>query len=314
MLNPHDLVLGIDGGGSKTVAWLALRNSGANDEPAGTGRSGPGNPRSAGFDAAQQNISAAISAAWSSAGLPASRVAAACLGLAGAGRESEREAMHDWAMRAGIAQQVVVTHDAEITLAAGTMGQGIALICGTGSLAWGRNAAGETARAGGWGYLMGDEGSGYAIALAGLRAAARVADRRGPPTALLAALMDRTGASEPSELIERVYEPAMTRERLAALSETVFELADADSAAGDIVSSAAIELAELVDTLTERLRLPTGEYDLVLAGGILVNHARLRELLLERLNTSGRPPGRIQPVTEPVRGAVVLARKRCDGG
>jgi N-acetylglucosamine kinase-like BadF-type ATPase len=307
--DPSELVLGIDGGGTKTVAWLAASDGSAADPPLGHGRGGPGNPRSSGFETAQRNIAAAVAEAFTSAGLPPSPVAAACLGLAGAGRASEREPLHQWALDAGLAQRVLVTHDAEIALAAGTARQGIALICGTGSLAWGRNAAGESARAGGWGYLLGDEGSGYAIALAGLRAASRAADGRGPDTALLTVFLDRLGSAEPSELIERVYAPSMTRERLAALAETVFELAASDPVAGAVLQSAAQDLAELVTTLTERLQLQPGQYDLVLTGGSLVHNALLRKQLVACLDEEQSTPGGCHVVTEPVRGAVALARR-----
>jgi N-acetylglucosamine kinase-like BadF-type ATPase len=307
-----ELVLGVDGGGSKTVAWLAPRTADDGAEPLGTGRTGPGNPRSVGFAAAQQNIAAAVADAFAAAGLPSSRVAAVCLGLAGAGRASEQEMMRDWVRQAGLARQVFVTHDARITLAAGRAQHGIALICGTGSLAWGQNPLGMSARAGGWGYLLGDEGSGYAVALAGLRAAARAADGRGPETALLAALLDRLAADEPARLIERVYEPSMTRARIAGLAAAVFELAGTDPVATEIVRTAASDLAELVVTLAARLQLPAGAYDLILAGGILVHHPSLRDTLLERLHSAGWPPGRQCLVTEPVRGAVALARMAAD--
>ena len=158
----------------------------------GRGIAGPGNPRAAGFDVAQANIDAAIDAAFAAADLPRTTVAAACFGLAGAGRPDEQQRIAAWARQQRIAERIRVCGDAEPILAAASPeNSGIVLIAGTGSLAWGRNQAGETARCGGWGYLLGDEGSGYAIALAGLHAAMRAADGRGPQTDLLAAFMDK---------------------------------------------------------------------------------------------------------------------------
>ncbi|MEX2027532.1 MAG: BadF/BadG/BcrA/BcrD ATPase family protein, partial [Pirellulaceae bacterium] len=132
------------------------------------GTAGPGNPRAAGFDVAQSNINAAIEQAFADAKLPRESVSAACFGLAGCGREEEQERIRSWAGERRIAAVVQVTGDAEPILAAASPDNwGIALICGTGSLAWGRNQRGQTARCGGWGYLIGDDGSAYAIALAG---------------------------------------------------------------------------------------------------------------------------------------------------
>ena len=158
-------MLGIDGGGSKTAAWLAFGPT----QIVGRGRTGPGNPRAVGFDQALMNIDAAVEAAFQEAALARVPAESACLAVAGTGREADRARVLDWARQRSLAKRVEVVHDAEPLLAAGTPeGWGIALISGTGSLAYGRSASGATARTGGWGYLIGDEGSGYALAIAGL--------------------------------------------------------------------------------------------------------------------------------------------------
>src|SRR5262245_11902462 len=198
-----DLIIGVDGGGTKTVAWVAPLDDSESTIVFGRGQAGPGNPRAAGFETAQANIGAAIEAALADANLPRATAVAACFGLAGAGREIEQRRMEAWAKDAGIAQTVRVCGDAEPILAAASPNnRGVALICGTGSLAWGRNMAGEVARNGGWGYLLGDEGSGYAIALAGLNVAVRAADGRGQPTILLDRLLHQLGANAPQEMVE----------------------------------------------------------------------------------------------------------------
>ena len=284
-VDPADLVLGIDGGGTKTVAWLASRAPSEPDLPLGIGRAGPGNPRAAGFEAAQANIAAAVADAFAAAGRPLTSVGAACLGLSGAGRPSEQQPIRDWALAVGMAQQVIVTHDAEIILATAAPERvGIALISGTGSFAWGRNAAGIEARCGGWGYLLGDEGSGYAIALAGLQAAVRAADGRGSLTPLLAAVLD------------------------AELAGTVFELAANDPAAAAIVAHAADELALLVETLAARLHLARGAFRLAVAGGVLTQQQPLREGLAASLRDRGLSPESLHIVQDPVHGAVTMAR------
>ena len=212
----------------------------------------------------------------------------------------------------GIAKTVRVTGDAEPILAAAAPDNcGIALICGTGSLAWGRNSAGQIARAGGWGYLMGDEGSAYAIARAGLTAAARAADGRGPATEILAHLQRELGAKTPEALIDRIYAPEVTRDRLASLAKLVFDVSGSDSVANEIVAVAASDLARMVATLCERLSLQCAGYTLALTGSVVLNQEALREQLLQRLITNGFGPSTTCLVAEPVRGAIALARGLC---
>jgi N-acetylglucosamine kinase-like BadF-type ATPase len=305
-----ELVLGVDGGGTKTTAWLARRGDHRDSPPIGRGQAGPGNPRAAGFATAQQNIAAAIATAFADAGLMPQPVHAACCGLSGAGRADEQESIQNWALEQCIAPAVRVTHDAEIILAASAGDPvGIALICGTGSLAWGRNSAGETARSGGWGYLLGDEGSAYAIALAGLRAAVRAADGRTPQTTLLPMFLERLGVSSPPELIGRIYGSEMSRERLAELAPIVFEAGAAgDATATRALEAAANDLSEMVLALVRRLRFGHQAYQLALAGGVLMQQRRLRHKLEAALQHVGFAPGSIALVEEPVRGAVALAR------
>jgi N-acetylglucosamine kinase-like BadF-type ATPase len=327
-----NLVLGIDGGGTKTVAWLAplhkpdaqargetdlLADGGPSPalrdcDPLGRGTAGPGNPRAVGFEAAQVNIDTAIGAAFAAAGLARAPVAAACFGLAGCGRAEEQDRMAAWARQRRIADRVLVCGDAEPILAAASPENwGIALISGTGSLAWGRNREGQVARCGGWGYLLGDEGSGYAIALAALRAVVRAADSRSPATALSPALQSKLGAANPAELVSRVYAAEMNPKRLAALASVVFDLSDRDRTAASIVSAAAGDLSWLIESLADELRLPAGQYPLAMAGGVLLNQPSFRELVLKRVGMH-RVPGSVTCVSEPAAGAVRLARRLAD--
>lgn len=308
------LVIGVDGGGTKTVAWLAPLDDPSGQTVLGRGLAGPGNPRAAGFETAQANIDAAIGATFAEAKLPRATVAAACFGLAGAGRESEQERIVTWAANRGIAAKIRVCHDAEPILAAAAPDNcGVALIAGTGSLAWGRNAAGKAARAGGWGYLLGDEGSGYAIAVAGLRVALRAADGRGPQTDLLAGLLLKLGAASADELVTKVYAPEMSREQLAALAGVVFDYRTTDVLAGTIVSSAARELSDLVVAVVRELSFSDSGYTLAMSGGALLHQPNYRDSVLSALYIQLQlqklpPPSQCIVVAEPVLGAVRLAR------
>lgn len=303
------LVLGIDGGGTKTVAWLAPLAYDGTGTVLGRGTAGPGNPRAAGFETAQANIDAAIASAFADAKLPRTTVAAACLSLAGAGRASEQEQIAGWAESRSLATKIIVTDDAEPILAvAGDNENSIALIAGTGSLCVGRTTTGCRARAGGWGYLLGDEGSGYAIGLAALRAAVRAADGRGPATDLLGVLLKRLDAATPQQLVERVYAADMTRERIATLADVPFDLAAADAVAERIVDGAVNDLSDMVASVVRQLSLSAEPFTLTRAGGALLKLLNYSERVLPAVLARGVRPARWLVVHEPVVGAVAIAR------
>lgn len=303
----HDLVLGIDGGGTGTVALLARPNDPAAPTILGRGTAGPANPRAVGFASAFQAIDEAIAAAFSNAGLLRGEVGAACLALAGAGREVEREKFQHWAAARKIAGSFEQVHDALPVLTAGTpAGWGIALIAGTGSLCFGQDAAGRSARSGGWGYLFGDEGSGYWIAMSALRAVAASVDGRGRATLLVDRLLGALQLDEPSQLVSAVYGSTLDRAALAALAPIVLDLAmEQDDAAKVIALAAVLELAAMVAAVSRQLDLV--EFPLALAGGVLSGSPFIRFSLEQHLLEEGLVPKTVNTVPEPAVGAVRLA-------
>jgi N-acetylmuramic acid 6-phosphate etherase len=306
-----ELVLGVDGGGSKTIAWLARQGGAGEATPLGRGTAGPSNPQAVGFALALENLDRAIAAAFSEAAIDRGTLAAAVLALAGSDRDENRRVLHRWAEDRRLARRVEIVHDAAAVLAAGTSGGwGVALIAGTGSFSFGETADGRSARAGGWGFLMGDEGGGYALALAGLRAAARAADGRGPATALVAGFLERLGLNSPPELVTAVYRMAADRAAIASLAKIVIERADEqDAAALAIVDRAAAELAGLVEAVARKLELGKGSspFPLALAGGLLTSSPRLRAGVLDRLAAVSLRADPVVPVVDPVRGALKRA-------
>lgn len=300
-------LLGIDGGGTSTTAWLA-----AATDPTrilGRGSAGPSNIRAVGNESGLKNLDRAIQAAFEDAGLPRSPVAAACFGLAGADRETDRRVIEEWASRIRLAQQVRVVNDAlPILYAADPAGCGVALIVGTGSLALGRNPDGRTFRAGGWGHLLGDEGSGYTLALAGLRAAARSADGRLPPTSLLPRFLQALDRTDPTGLVTAIYHPDMDRTRIASFARVVFEAAEAgDSLAFRIINEAALELVEMIAAVVRQLDFPVEDFPLALTGGVILNQPLLREASQGLLLRRSLPFREVRNIPHPVAGALVLA-------
>ncbi|MBN9518532.1 N-acetylmuramic acid 6-phosphate etherase [bacterium] len=301
----EELVLGFDGGGTRTVALLAVRN-GAGWKVLGRGEAGPSNRQAVGTPAALAALEAAADAAFASSGRPRKPVRAAVLGLAGAGRPEDREVIHGWAAKAHLAPAVDVIEDAALLLAAGTPdGWGVAVVAGTGSMAYARAADGRTARSGGWGYLLGDEGSGYAVALAGLRAAARAADGRGPGTVLTDKLLAAFGLERPEELVGVVYR-GCDRPALAALAPLVLDAADACPVAAEIASAAAAELASAAAAAAQKLGYGRS-FPVALAGGLFESRADYCARFLTALADRGLTPEPVAVVREPAEGAVRLA-------
>lgn len=309
-----ELVLGIDGGGTKTVAWLAVRSCQAESSVVGRGTAGPANPQTVGFAKAIENLDRAIAAAVNEARAGPGPVAAAVLALAGSDRQQNRRRLHGWAEDRRLARRFRLVHDALPVLLAGSPdGWGVALISGTGSLAFGQTPDGRSARAGGWGFLFGDEGSGYALAVAGLRAAARSADGRGPATELLGALLDRLGLRQPEELILAVHRMADDRAAIASLAEVVTQAAaQGDTVAQEILHEAAGELAAMVAAVARKLEFSSGPFPLALAGGAMLGSHELRRSLCVHLDALGLNADPMADVADPVVGAVRCAQSEAD--
>lgn len=304
------LILGVDGGGSKTVAWIALSSHDGQPRVVGRGLSAGSNPQAVGFAAALANLEEAIHLARQEAGQQERPFDAAVLALAGSDRPENRRVFEKWAVQQPGLDRFRIVHDALPVLAAGSSdGWGVALISGTGSLAFGQAADGRQARSGGWGYLFGDEGSGYAIAAAGLRAVARANDGRGPSTSLTDALLEHLQLDAVQRLVSAVYGADDPRATIASLAPVVVKAAErGDAVAGEILDAAACELAEMVASVARRLDFVQGSFPLCLAGRLLVDPSPLRVPLAARMASLDFEPT-ITVVRQPVAGAVLLAAR-----
>lgn len=301
------LILGIDGGGTGTTAALARF-----DDPnvtIGMAEAGPSNIRSVGTRIGLDNLDLAIQRVFANAGISRTSVAAAVLGLAGTDRNDDRKIVEDWATSVRLAEKVKVVNDAlPILYYADASGCGIALIAGTGSFAFGRTSEGRTVRCGGWGHLLGDEGSGYHIALAGMHAAVRSADGRDEKTDLLPRFLKWLGQTETQGFVRTVYQPGMDRAKIAALAGVVFESAQfGDPTARRIIMESAFQLGEMVKSVAGQLFAEDDPFPLAFAGGIILNQSMLRDQLTDRLQKIGLRFGSICAVPTPVMGALRLA-------
>lgn len=308
----NDLVLGVDGGGTKTIAWLAPRDAPHEESLLGQGKAGPSNVRTIGFESAVRNIDRAIQLAFEDAQLDRAPVSSICLGLAGADRDAERVPLRQWAENERLADHVNVTNDALPLIYAGFGdGVGVAIISGTGSVVFGRNQAGQIARCGGWGPLFGDEGSGYAIALAGLRAVARATDHRGPETTLVPRFLQAFNVPHANELIPAIYSPNVDRAQIATYADLVFAAAAAgDAVAESILHDGADQLAEMVSSVAIQLGFTGAPLPLAVTGGVLLNQESYRARLLNTLANQEVHVRVVKLVQNAVAGAVRIAAAR----
>jgi glucosamine kinase len=296
------LYVGVDGGGSKTLAIVVD----ARGAERGRGLAGSANYASVGLERAIEQVRLAVEHAMKAAVGPGEslRPRAAWIGLAGLDRPADYEMLSPHLQP--LAEQVHLTNDAELLLAALRQAVGVALIAGTGSIALGRDRHGRTARAGGWGHLLGDEGSGYEIGRLALQAAVRAADGRGPQTSLLPRILQRWELRHPEDLIGAVYHQRNIAQ-IAQLTTCVFAAARAgDAVARRIVRHAADELALAVQVVGARLDFPDGLIPLALGGSLLVHEAAFRSQILRRLRGHCQL-GQVVVVAEPALSAARAA-------
>ena len=180
------------------------------------------------------------------------------------------------------------------------------MIAGTGSIAFGRNALGRVARAGGWGHVLGDEGGGFDTVRQALRAALRMEEGWGPPTTLLAALIEATGSRDSNDLLHRFYGDEWPRARVAALAPLVDAAAlGGDGVAGEILSRAAQELALLAAAVRGQLWRPGQAVEVAYIGGAFQSRTLLERFrLLVELEEGGRCA---PPLRSPAEGALLEA-------
>ncbi len=302
-------LIGVDGGGTKTAVLLAT----ADGAVLGRGAAPSSNYQKVGLHAATEAILAGIAAAFADGGVAPCAPAAICLGLSGVDTADDQRRFVEWLAREFGGSRSCVVNDAELALAAGTpAGVGVALICGTGAIVVGRNAAGRMARADGWGYLLGDDGSGFAIALAAMRAVLRAFDGRGPATSLTQALLQQWGLRAPDALLDAVYLQEASPATIASLAVVVNRAAEAgDAVAQAILRDAGDALAQSIAAVVEKLGLNANgaAAPCALAGSVVTRSRLVAQALEQSAAARGLRLAPVTPVTEPVLGAVRLAQR-----
>src|SRR5919202_847998 len=243
-------VLGIDAGGTKTVFLLADERGMIQSEA----RGGGANLHASGELAVEKVLHEVMEQAIGDRPI---EPAAICLGIAGVDREDEEKTVRAIMRRIGHKSRVLVVNDALIALVAGARdAAGIVIVAGTGSIVYGRNSSGESARAGGWGHMIGDEGSGYWIGREALAAGMRAARGRGPSKRLTVEILEHFEMTDVSRLPRIVYDREVPRMSVAALGPIVEHAAEqGDAVATRILERAAEELIQAALSVVTRLEM-----------------------------------------------------------
>jgi N-acetylglucosamine kinase-like BadF-type ATPase len=302
--------LGIDGGGTRTVAWLAGRDGGVLSRA----ETGPSNPVKVGLRAAQREVLEGFKACWRRAGLgsrrkepaPRPELRAVCAGISGSDRKEVHEPLLAWMRRHIPARRHLLTSDAAIALAAGVRDElGIIVIAGTGSIALARNAQGRLLRAGGWGNTFDDAGSGYDLGRKAVRAALEAFDGRGAPTTLTRRICRHLRLGDITEIVSRQLPPR----EVAALFPLVIEAAGRrDQEARNLCEEAARDLAHLAAALLKRTGWTRRAIRVIAGGGVFTSSSVILDAFACHLHTFA-PRARVELLARPpVEGALWLAR------
>lgn len=304
--NRRRTYIGIDGGGTKTTCMIADGEGRILATASGSSTNLKSNPHEHVRDELERLIRLVIRDSESSL----EDVCGIYLGLAGTDRDEDKQKITGY-LREWIPDDILirVNNDAVTALAAGTWGEpGVVLIAGTGSIAYGSDpSSGYFSRVGGWGYVLGDEGSGYHIGLQALNAVMRNYDGRGEPTELTARVLKHFALEQPGQLVPRIYENGPYRQKIAELSRMVVEASQlGDAVAQRIVSEAVCSLYEIAVTAGEGIAAADHTIPLVLSGGLFSSaYFETQFRSYAQLQSSRFALQRLE--LPPVAGAIILS-------
>jgi len=302
-----DFLVGIEGGGTSTYCLIVALDGTIK----GRGKGGPSNILVAGREKARESIWNAVIEAMGGRRME-EKALILCIGAAGSGTPAGRRLMAEVLEELQFARKNIIVSDGVISLLGATAGKpGVVVIAGTGSVCYGMNAEGKFVRASGWGYMLGDEGSGYDIARRAMILALRSYDGRGEPTMLVDKFVTHLKLSSIEDLVKKVYVEGMERHQISALAPLVLEAAmQGDKVAGELLSYAGRELGTATVAVARQLNILDQEFDVATIGGVLENFGTyviepFRSIVLQHAPKAQF----IQARFKPVAGAVILAAK-----
>ena len=305
-----DYVLGLDGGGSKTTVQIADTDGKVLIQ----NRSGSCNYKSVGIEIAKNNINTVILNSLEEVGVPDIIFKSACFGLAGNDTDEDMRIYNRIIFNNKLKKflnpsTTIICNDSKIGLIAGSNKKNrLMVISGTGANCFGINEDGREAKANGWDYILGDEGSGYTIGLKALKAIVRAHDGRGQHTLLTDMVLDYLKLKDISELVSWVYDKPFFKEKIAELSEIVCSSAKlGDILSIEILREEAGEAASTVIVVVNKLNLADKDFDLVLVGGVFKCEKYFKNLFFKILKNKFQRINFKSLTGKPVEGAIKLA-------
>lgn len=298
------IYIGIDGGGTNLKALIGDDNK----RVIGTAKSAPVNYQSVGIDGVKESFSNLLAYCRSEYKVTYEDIVCICMGCAGINNKRDEMIYKEMMNELGYRNKLLIYNDAYIALAgANGKAEGAVLISGTGSIAYGICKDGTHVRVGGWGHIIGDEGSGYSIAKDALNAVVRSMDGIIPYTRLTEAIMDKLKVNSMEELMSYIYDPRTQKQHIGELAPVVIDMAKSDKAAEDIVKNAAYQLCNMVYALKRKMNLDS--FNLVLSGSILTKSEIIRNIVIDQLKQNSPEIRICLGQREPAYGALVLAWK-----
>ncbi|HEV2492267.1 MAG TPA: BadF/BadG/BcrA/BcrD ATPase family protein [Terriglobia bacterium] len=300
-------LLGIDGGGTRTTAWLTNERG----RVVARAEAGPSNPLKVGFESAECELLRAARLAKRRAHVNEDVLGAVCVGLAGVDRPQVHRPLLTWLHKSIPARHHLLTSDAAIALQAAVGDSpGIMVISGTGSIGYGRDQHGRVLRSGGWGTTFDDVGSGYDLGRKAIGAALRALDGRGRRTRLESKVCRALHLHDITQVILRPLAP----HQIAALFPLVLEAArDGDRVARELCEDAGRELADIAVALLDRFGWRRRRVPVACSGGVFASSLQIRRSFARHLRRRA-PHARVILLRRPaVEGAIALARALASG-
>ncbi len=300
------LLLVLDGGGTRTRALVAPAAD-PSALPCGTTEAGPSNFNQVGAD----GLKAVACEIIERLAVPAHRIQTVVAGLAGVGREQERQQAESVLCEIFSEARVLVRTDAELAYdgAFGSQTGGILIIAGTGSIAWTRLADGRFLRAGGWGPLLGDDGSGAWLGREALRLCLRQGET-GTFGPLSKAILESLNITEASRILNLVYQQKYDSQHWASLAPLVFEFAGKDMEADKLIQETGTALAELARRLLAQMDATTEQIPLAVCGGLTAQWPLLEPSFMAELERESRAKFEIiEPLGDALFGGRFIAQK-----
>jgi len=303
------LVLGVDGGATKTLCAIADESF----RVLGVGKAGPCNYNVVGVEKARKNIEEAIQQAYSSIAdrqLRGEMAEIGCFGIGGLTTQRDYDVISSKIIPLNSAKKRIVVNDVVVAFYAATNGKpGIVIVAGTGSIAYGVNKRGESAVSSGWGWLMGDEGSAFYIARQALALAAKSYDGRGRKTILTDMFKEEFGVEDFKDVVPKIYHE-VTSTNIASLARIVFSAARrGDKVALKILRDAGGELGQAAVAIARKLFTKNEHIVIGVTGGVFMTDPTVWEYFKEYVSKRFPKAVFTSPVKHPVIGALIMGYK-----